>query len=236
MVQRKVRVTQIEAGKDGLAHLGERLNVVENNIQQVQTDLTNQITSVQTTLSTEIVQNEQEIAKVNEAVMAMASAPVTTPVFNVIESYEVQTTDIVAGQPTVITIPNGRTYKVGKGNLIVLRNGIVQIPGGDYVETNETQVTFNPDVLLAGDIITFIIGNPSKLNYNVNVTYYTEGADAGKIQTVAYTGDINRTITYTYNAQGKIATETITEDGKTITKTYNYDTNGRLTGVTCVVV
>ena len=235
MIQRKIRVTQIDAGKDGLSHLGERLNSVEANIQQIETNLTNEITNVQTTLSGEIAQNENEIAKVNEIVMAIASAPVSTPVFNDIVSYEVQASDIVAGQPTVITIPNGKTYKVGKGNLTVLRNGVVQVLDGDYQETNETQITFNADVLEVGDVITFIIGKPAKLAYDVNVSYYTEGADAGKIQTVAYTGDINRTITYTYNTQGKIATEVITEDGKTITKTYNYDANGRLTGINCVV-
>jgi len=257
MIQRKIRVTQIDAGKDGLSHLGERLNSVEANIQQIETNLTNEIntvqqnlstqlsqvqenlateiTNVQTTLSEEIAQNEAEIAKVNETVMAMASAPVSTPIFNDIVSYEVQASDIVAGQPTVITIPNGKTYKVGKGNLTVLRNGVVQVLDGDYQETNETQITFNANVLEAGDVITFIIGKPAKLAYDVNVSYYTEGADAGKIQTVAYTGDINRTITYTYNTQGKIATEVITEDGKTITKTYNYDANGRLIGVNCVI-
>ena len=165
------------------------------------------------------------------------SAPITTPVFNDIATYTVKDTDVVEGMPTTITIPDGKEYKVGKGNMLVLRNGVPQSPtNGDYTEETETTVKFAANVLKEGDVITFIIGNPSKLNYTVLVDYYTEGDDEGRIRTISYSGDIERSITYTYTASGKIETETVTEDGKTTTKTYTYDEfTGRLIGINSVV-
>lgn len=322
MAQKLVTVYQIESGKEGLNNLGERLNNIDTTITNVNTSLTNDITT-----------NANEIARVNEAVMAMASAPITTPIFNDTEVYTVieakaevtkitvtsgasssgnitivlnsnpysvavtsgddvnavaskiqsvvdaldeysatvngnvvtinslvkrsepdatvdgGTTGVVAtvevlvqgvsgvnvDQDVTITIPNGKDYIVGKGNLLVLRNGIPQVlANGDYAEVSSTSIKFNAGVLHDGDVITFIIGDAGKLNYNMSVTYYDTGADAGRINTVTYTGDINRTITYTYTAEGKIASETIVEDGKTTTKTYTY-TNGRITGITSTV-
>lgn len=323
MAQKLVTVYQIEAGKSGLNHLGERLDNIDSTIE-----------NVHTTLANDIATNEAEIARINEAVMTLASTPITAPVFNDVETYKVveakaevtkvtvtagatasgdiiltlngspvniavtsgDTTDAVAGkiqatvdaladytatvsgsvvtitavnkrsevdatfdggttgvtatvevlvqgvdgldlaQDVIITIPNGKDYVVGKGNLLVLRNGIPQVlADGDYVENSSTSIKYKAGVLKDGDVITFIIGDAGKLSYNMTVDYYTSGADAGRIQKVTYTGDINRTITYTYTAEGKIASETIVEDGKTVTKTYTY-TNGRITGVSSVVV
>ncbi len=215
MAQKKVTPKQIESGKEGFTNIGERMDGFDQSIANINT----------------------EAQLINETVMAMASAPVTTPVFNDVETYTVDAEDIVAEEPVVITIPNSKTYKVGKNNLLVLRNGIQQTLGnGDYTENSATTVQFGADILEAGDVITFIIGNATKLNYSVAVTYYAEGGNAGKIHEVSYTGDIVRGIAYTYNAAGKIATEAITEDGKTTTKTYTYDeTSGKITGVTAVV-
>lgn len=225
MPQKKIGVDQIASG-NGELDLGTRLDSIESTA-----------TANVSNLQGEIDAAEGEIARVNEAVMAMASAPISTPVFNDVETYTVLDTDIVAATPTTLTVPNGKSYKVGKGNLMVLRNGIPQVlANGDYTEASATTIQYAADVLLEGDVITFVIGNASKLNYNVAVTYYGVGADEGRIETVAYTGDLERTITYTYNASGKIATETIVEGGKTTTKTYTYDgTTGRITAVASVV-
>jgi len=226
MAQKKIGVDQIESGKEGLLDLGTRLNNVDAEIENVKYDVADLDAS-----------KSADIAKVNETIMAAASAPITTPVFNDIATYTVKDTDVVEGLPTTITIPDGKEYKVGKGNMLVLRNGVPQIPtNGDYTEETETTVEFAANVLKAGDVITFIIGNPSKLNYTVSVDYYTEGDDEGRIRTISYSGDIERSITYTYTASGKIETETVTEDGKTTTKTYTYDEfTGRLTGINSVV-
>lgn len=325
MAQKKITVVQVEAGKQGFSDLGARLDNMDTAIESVNTNLQNEINA-----------NEAEIARVNEVVMAMASAPISTPVFNDIETYSVTAavaevfdltvttgatadgnvqvtlnggaaTDIavvagdsaetVAGKiqtvidaladytasvsgavvtvtavnkrsevdatfnggvtgvtatvsvttqgvdgvdvdnAVTITIPNGKSYKVGKGNLLVLRNGIPQVlANGDYIEVDSVSIQYSAGVLKDGDVITFMIGNPSKLNYNVAVTYYGAGADEGRIETVTYTGDIERTITYTYTAEGKINTETIVEGGKTTTKTYTYDgTTGKITGVSAIV-
>lgn len=242
MSQKKITVVQIESGKVGVSDLGSRLDGFDTTISNVNSTLVGQISGVQgeidaleTVVSNQSTETQAKIDKVNEAVMAMASAPVSTPVFNDVQTYAVQASDVTAGQPVTITIPNSKTYKVGKGNMQVLRNGIPQVlANGDYIEKTESSIEYSADVLATGDVITFIIGNPSKLNYSTAVTYYGVGADEGRIQTVTYTGDINRVITYTYNAEGKIATEAIQEDGKTTTKTFTY-TGGKLTGVTAVV-
>jgi hypothetical protein len=277
-----------------------------------------------------------EVAKVNESVMALASAPITTPIFNDVEVYTItaavaevftltvtaaatgdgnvqvtlnggtptdvavttgDSTSVVAGKiqavvdaladyvatvngsvvtvtasnkrsetdatfsggttgvtatvavttqgvtgsdlssAVTITVPNSKSYKVGKGNLLIFRNGVPQtLAGGDYTEASSTTIQFSADVLTGEDVITFIIGNPSKLNYSVAVAYYTEGADDGKINTITYTGDIERVITYTYNVAGKIATEAVAEGGVTTTKTFSYnETTGKITGVAAVV-
>jgi hypothetical protein len=311
MAQKLVTVYQVESGKEGLNNLGERLTNIDNNVAI----------------------NDSEIARINEAVMAIASAPITTPIFNDIETYkvveakaEVTSLNVTAGatsngnititlngnpvsvsvsaldttlavankiqstidplndynatvsgstvtitavnkrsetdatfdggstgvtatitvttqgvdgvdlsQDLTITIPNGKNYIVGKGNLLVLRNGISQVlADGDYTETSSTSIKYSANTLKDGDIITFIIGDPGKLNYNVSVSYYTSGADNGKIQTVSYTGDIQRSITYSYTSEGKIASEVIVEDNKTTTKTYTY-TDGKITGISSVV-
>lgn len=313
MSQKKINVEQIASG-NGETDLGTRLNNI---------DTTN-------------ANNGTEIDKVNEAVMAMASAPISTPVFQDVETYSVveavaevftltvtasatadgdlsvtlnggsatnvtvtngDSVNVVAGKiqtvidalgdysasvnadvvtvtaankrsetdavfdggttgvtatvsvttqgvdgddienAVTITIPNSKTYKVGKGNLLVLRNGIPQLlTNGDYTEASSSTIQYGADVLVDGDIITLMIGNPSKINYSVSVTYYSGGQDDGKIETVTYTGDIERTITYTYTAAGKIDTETIVEGGVTTTKTFTYNGGtGKIESVSAVV-
>jgi hypothetical protein len=153
-----------------------------------------------------------------------------------VSSYTVQATDITEGQPTTITLPGGRYYLVGKNHLQVLRNGVPQVlENGDYTEASSTTIQYAADILVEGDVLTFIIGKSSKLAYSVSVTYYESGPNTGLVQTMTYTGDVNKTVTYNYNAEKKISSEVIVEDGKTTTKTYNYDGNGKLTGISVTV-
>jgi hypothetical protein len=233
MAQKPISVKQVGSGKEGVINLGTRLDNTDTAISNLNTSITN----MNSDITGELVAKEVEILRVNEAVMAMASAPVTTPIFNDVETYTILLADITAGQPTVVTVPNGKSYKVGKGNLLVLRQGVPQIlANGDYTEASPTTIQYTADVLEVGDVITFIIGNATKLNYNTVITYYGAGDDLGRIQTVTYTGDIARVITYTYNPNGKIDTEAVQEDGKTTTKTFTYNgTSGKLTGVAAVV-
>ena len=247
MPQNKIQLGQIDSGKDGVEDIGARLAGVDTEVDTLQEDLDTAEQNIVTlqndldlaeadivSLETDAAGKAVEIAKVNETVMAMASSPVSTPVFNDVANYTILAADITAGQPVVVTIPGGKTYKVGKGNLMVLRNGVHQV--GSYTEASATTVSFEEGEALEGDIITFIIGNASKLNYNMAVVYYATGDHSGKIQTVTYTGDIERTITYTYNTDGKIATEVIDEGDVTTTKTYNYDgTSKKIVSIAAVV-
>jgi len=243
MAQKRITVDQVESGKGGVANLGFRLDGFDSTITQVNTDLTNSINSTQGEVDALeqafADQNDTidaQLAQVNESVMAMASSPVSTPIFNDIQAYTVQASDITAGTATTITIPNGKKYHVGKGNLLVLRNGVPQVlANGDYTEETQFTIQYSADVLMEGDVITFIIGVASKFDYAMAITYYAAGDDAGRIETVTYTGDINRVYTYTYTAEGLINTEAVDEDGKTTTKTFSY-TDGKLAGITAVVV
>jgi len=221
MAQKRINVSQIESGKSGLVHLGERLNTIDNTLNTLDTNF-----------SVEIASTQAEIDAINEALIASLQSPVANPVFFDVSSYTVQVSDIEAGQPITITLPNGKTYIVGKNHLQVLRNGVPQVlENGDYTEQSSTSIRFNADVLQAGDVITFIIGKSSKLSYNVSISYYTSGANEGLIQTITYTGDVSKTVTYNYNAQKKISSEVIVEDGKTITRTFTYNGSGTLTGI-----
>jgi hypothetical protein len=55
--------------------------------------------------------------------------------------------------------------------------------------------------------------------YDINYDYDAQG----RIATETITGDISRTTTFSYDADDNIQTEVIEENGKVITKTYSYD-------------
>lgn len=57
----------------------------------------------------------------------------------------------------------------------------------------------------------------------------------GRIVKETVTGDIARTVAYTYDENDNIITEIINVNGKTITKTYSYDTYNNITNVATVV-
>lgn len=225
MAQKKITVVQIESGKQGFDTLGARLNGIDTAINDLNESLQDSNLA-----------SETGIAKVNEALMAAIQTPVPTPIMYDISSYTVQATDILQGQPITINLPQGKSYLVGKNHLQVLRNGVPQIlENGDYTETSPTTIQFAADVLEEGDVLTFIIGTSSKLSYNVSVSYYDSGDNAGLIQTITYTGDVNKTVTYNYNAQKKISSEVVVEDGKTTTRTFTYDDDGKLIGIAVTV-
>lgn len=169
---------------------------------------------------------DAKIAAANDAIMVAASMPVTTPKFDLVKNYIALAS---ATAPTV-TIPDSASYLVGKGNLMVYRNGVLQVLGENYTEASTTTVSFVIN-LRKDDEITFVIGKQAILNYSVAFAYDT----SDRINKVTYTGDIDRVIDYTYNSDNTIATEVTTEQGKTITRTYAY-TAGKITGITTAIV
>lgn len=67
-------------------------------------------------------------------------------------------------------------------------------------------------------------------NYTATYEYYTDG----KIKREIIIGDISQTTEYTYIAQGlqnagRILTEKIIKNGITTVKTFQYDSNGKIT-------
>jgi hypothetical protein len=69
------------------------------------------------------------------------------------------------------------------------------------------------------------------MSQNNNTVNY--GYDAtGNVQTVTEkdpNNNVIKTVTYTYNVVGDVATSVTIMNGKTVTTTYNYDTSGNIT-------
>lgn len=308
MSQRLLQLEQVGSGKLGVSNLKDRLSNIETNANS----------------------SSEDIQKLNETLISMATIPVSTPVFPDIETYtvdgavkEITTVTVTAGatvtgdvtvtlsgvghdiaidtgdtkyeiatkiqtaidaladwvatvsanivtitasatgasadatftdtgvtgatatvfveqqgkagsdltQALEITIPNSKTYHIGKNNLLVYRNGMPQLlTNGDYTETSTSKITYAANKLMDGDVITLLINNPTKLNYTMDTAYYDVGADKGRVHTITFAGDLARIITYTYNASGQIATEVIAENGVTTTLTYTY-ADGKLINV-----
>jgi len=302
MSQKRINVSQIESGKDGLSNLGTRLNSIEN------INLT----------------DSEDIDRINEALMATIQVPSSVPLFFDVSNYTVlsnditETTDLTVtagatsagdvtvtlngvdeditvtieddtadevaseiataidtlegysasanevvvsitgvydadetavafdggttgvtatvGEPAmedvIITLPDSKEYKTGKNHLQVWRNGVYQsLSGGDYTEESTTEINYSGDVLEENDVLTFMVGDSSKLDYDVSVSYYSEGENIGLIETITYTGDVAKTVTYDYNTNQKITEEVTVEDGVTTTRTFSYDGNGKLTDI-----
>lgn len=116
--------------------------------------------------------------------------------------------DVVADGETAITVPF--SYRVG-GNMLVMLNGMIQVKGTDYTETDETNVTFSTDYLVAGDKVTFIETVEEEIgNYSSEFSYDTEG----EIKSLLILGERNVCQSFTYNVDGKKATEQTIEGGE----------------------
>lgn len=70
-------------------------------------------------------------------------------------------------------------------------------------------------------------------NYTTSYTYDANG----RIETETLSGDIVKSTSYVYNAEGKIQTETIQQNGKVTTNTFSYNpTTGKIVGINTVTV
>ena len=167
--------------------------------------------------------------------------PVSTPTFFKTENYTVLAGDLGSGNPVTLTIPNSTKYEYNKGNLMVYINGVFQINGQNYSEVepgsgDATQVTFVANVIKkAGTVVTYVIFEQPNLDYDVAVTFTGDS-----VTQAVYSGDIDKTITYTYTASGaavgKVATETVVQNGTTTVKTYTYNgTTGKLESIASVI-
>lgn len=141
-------------------------------------------------------------------------------------------------------------YPVGQNRLRVYVNGILCEPGpdNDYMETGEYAVTFNYP-FTGGDRVKFIVESTTaaessaaggytsiahRLNSqlgdcNVDISLEYDGQNRPLRE--VWTGDVNKTIEYTYNEQGYRSSETITEGNLVITTTYTYNAGGLITGI-----
>jgi len=151
-----------------------------------------------------------------------------------------------AGQ-AVFTLNN--SYPAGDEKLRVYVNGVLYHAGtdSDYIETDNHTVTFNTP-LEEPAIVQFILetssvsdslaagGFPSvgaRLNSrladcNVDITYQYD--TDGRLLMETWSGDVNKTIQYVYDTQGRKAEEIESAGHVVITRTYTYDSNGRISG------
>jgi len=141
-------------------------------------------------------------------------------------------------------------YPVSQNRLRVYVNGVLYEPGpdNDYTETSEYAVTFNYP-LTDGDRVKFIMESTTaaessaaggytsiahRLNSQLgdcNVDISIEYDGQNRVVREIWTGDVNKTIEYTYNEQGYRASEVVTEGNLIITTTYTYNASGLITGI-----
>ncbi len=141
-------------------------------------------------------------------------------------------------------------YPAGQSRLRVYVNGLLYEPGpdNDYVETDEYTVTFN-DPFAGGERVKFILesttideaaaaGSYTSLTHRLNsqlgdcnVDISIEYDQQNRPIREVWTGDVNKTIEYTYNEQGYRASEMVTEDNLVITTTYTYNEAGLITNI-----
>lgn len=141
-------------------------------------------------------------------------------------------------------------YPAGQNRLRVYVNGLLYEPGpdNDYVETDEYTVTFN-DPFYGGERVKFILESTTvteasaaggytslahRLNSQLgdcNVDITIEYDEQGRPVREVWTGDVNKTVEFTYNERGYRASEVVTEGNLVITTTYTYNESGLVTGI-----
>lgn len=122
-----------------------------------------------------------------------------------------------------------------EGRVLTFINGVVPEADASLVAglmtsvfTSQSQLTSSGDVVL--DPAVYLETN----TYTEEYTHNTDGSLASV--TFKDSGTVVKTVTYTYTAEGRVATKVEVGAGKTITRTYNYDSNGKLLSVTKTVV
>ena len=80
--------------------------------------------------------------------------------------------------------------------------------------------------------ITEALTLASGQGYTVSYEY----DEAGRIVKETVIGAINREVSYSYDANDNITTETINVDGKTIMKSYSYDRNSNISTIAVAVL
>lgn len=90
-------------------------------------------------------------------------------------------------------------------------------------------------------VIVYPKNNSDEVNNINNYTSTYEYYPDGRIYKEIITGDIIQTTEYTYTAQGlqnegKILTEKITKNGVTTVRTFQYDSNGKITGTELITL
>lgn len=141
-------------------------------------------------------------------------------------------------------------YPAGQERLRVYVNGLLYEPGldNDYIEPDNYTVVFN-DPFFGGERVKFVMETTSvddiiatggyasighRLNSQLgdcNVDISIEYDEYDRIDKEIWTGDVNKTVKYTYNEQGRRAGKVVTEGNLVTTVTYTYDGAGRVKGI-----
>jgi hypothetical protein len=82
----------------------------------------------------------------------------------------------------------------------------------------EIAVLTSPDGLLEG---------VKPFSYHLEIVYNPDGS----VQKEIYTGDINRTVSYTYDIEGNVLEKVVNENGHIKKAYYNYDSEGNITSI-----
>jgi hypothetical protein len=127
------------------------------------------------------------------------------------------------------------SYYPDTDNLLVFING-VKVDQDDYTEVDNITIEFHNDLPIGSTEIEFLVfsSEPWEEVFNHNITYGYSG-DNIVSETVQVGTDTVKTTVYAYSNDANITTETITKGSKTIIKTYTYDPQGNITGISVAI-
>lgn len=116
------------------------------------------------------------------------------------------------------------------GNLLVFIDGI-KVDSSMYVEIDDTTIEFNEPT--TGINIEFMSAETDSWqdSYNHSIVYAYNSLDVVTKETISVGTVVMQTTDYTYDSIGNLQTEIIVRGGKTITKTYTFNTSGNVTRV-----
>lgn len=116
-------------------------------------------------------------------------------------------------------------FYIGSNTVEVFLDGIRMDVDDDYIEYNETTIRFNFDVPVESRVTIRSSGSVVSTHLKEEYTYNEDGS----LKTKIVSGGVNRSVEYTYDTDGKILRETVTEwNGDIKTVDYIYDDEGKL--------
>lgn len=130
---------------------------------------------------------------------------------------------------------NDITYNPDTNSILIFVDG-VKIEQSDYIEVDNSTITFNDDLPVGSQEIEFLVANQDSWeetnSHTIDYGYNTEGDINSEI--VKQGVNVVKNTTFSYDLDGNIVQEIVVKGGKTIVKDYTY-TGDNITNITVTV-